>query len=148
MDEMIIHAQVSLLRFTSELASKFRHDFQQPFNTANFDSHRNESDLPSGNVVGLESFSYVERDDPVATVSGQITIGTEQDPDNYNLIRALSVVIDKTKALKTIPLLDSNTGQEIGKILFDGYRAVPPSTMGETKIYQSVIFDSSILLDV
>ncbi len=147
MDELIIHAQVSLLRFTSELASQFRAKFTIPFETVNFDAHKNEDELPSGNVVGLESFSYMERDDPVAVVSGQITVGTSQDPDNATLIRALAIVIKKTKALATIPLLNSETGEVIGEIIFDGYRTVPPSSMGETKIYQSVIFDSSILLN-
>lgn len=147
MDDLILHAQVSLLRFTSELAKEFRYKFSMPFETANFDSHRHESELPEGNVVGLESFAYTERDDPVAIVSGQITVGTSQDPDNNTLIRALSVIIKKTKALKTIPLLNSNTGEVIGEIIFDGYRAVPPSSMGEKKNFQSVIFDSSILLN-
>ncbi|ASV43945.1 hypothetical protein [Pseudoalteromonas phage KB12-38] len=147
MDELIIHAQVSVLRFTSELASQFRAKFNMPFETVNFDSHKNEDDLPSANVVGLESFSYMERDDPVAVISGQITVGTSQDPDNDILIRALSMVIKKTKALATIPLLNSQTGEVIGEIIFDGYRAVPPSSMGEAKIYQSVIFDGNILLN-
>lgn len=147
MDELILHAQVSLLRFTSELAQEFRSKFSIPFETINFDSHRNESELPESNVVGLESFSYIERDDPVAVVSGQITVGTSQDPDNDTLIRALSIIIKRTKALKSIPLLDSSTGEVIGEIVFDGYRAVPPSSMGESKNFQSVIFDSSILLN-
>lgn len=148
MDELIIHAQVSLLRFTTTLAETFKNKYSIEFETVNFDSHTTDSQLPTANVVGLESFTYMERDDPVAVVSGQITIGTSNDPDNELLIRCLSHTISKTKALKTIPLLDSNSGDLIGEIIFSGFRTVPPALPGETKIFQSVIFDSSILLNV
>lgn len=148
MDELIVHCQVSLLKFITELSVALTTRHGITFEGLNLDSETTEGELPEGNIVGLEDFSYSERDDPVAIVTGQITVGTESDNNNEVLVRSLGLIISKTKALQRVALLHSETGNVIGDITFQGYRSVPPKFLGEKKIYQSVIFEAGILLDV
>ncbi|WP_304634097.1 hypothetical protein [Pseudoalteromonas sp.] len=148
MDDLIVHCQVSLLRLVTELAEDLSTKYNTVFEGINMDAALTESELPDSHIIGLEDFSFQERDDPVAVVSGQITVGSKASDQNMLLLRALSLVLKKTKATKAIVLQNTDTAEVIGQIVFDGYRQVPPKFTGETKVYQSVIFTAGILLDV
>ena len=148
MDNLIIHTQLSLLAFCNKLSEDLTLKHTQEFTGVNIDAHRSEVDMPEGNIIGLEDFTYEERDDPVAVVAGQIIVGIDTDSNNELLIKCLAEVLKQSKDLKSIPLRHYETGEVIGSLLFQGYRTVPPVAKGTTKTFQGVIFEAGVLLEV
>ena len=145
MDDLLRHTHASLLGFCSELATELKTKFGEDFTVFNLDGLASENNLGNGHIIGLEDFSYTERDDPVAQTAAMITISTYNDTNAMLRIKALSHIVDKTKALKEAKLMNEDTGDTIGTIKFIGFPQVPPKEPGESRIFQSVIVNAGIM---
>lgn len=114
----------SLLRFCSEFTETSR---SKTLVAINFDAHGDDSTLPESDLIGIESVS-VSVEHKFLNVKLMFGISTLDDTNLFRLSELTAEFFELVMPEKNIPLLDADTGEEIGWLkVQDGTTLLPVS---------------------
>lgn len=136
----LINSHTSLLNFISNLADDFSAE------AINLDAMADNIDLPGGDLVGLQGFSFVSGSDhrPLPVVSGMLVLMTENDPNNTRLIQRLNTVFNRLSPQQMLPYLDAETGDVLADLKVVGQTRVMPSAFVQQRATQGITFQLAI----
>lgn len=134
------NAHGSLLAFSANVAKEF------DIEAINLDAVADEVDLPQTDFIGLQGFALASANDyqPLAVVSGMITVATRNDANNMKLIERLDAVYELLQPENLMDLFSMESGEKIGDFKVFGTTRVLPVTRMETLAMQSVTFQAAL----
>lgn len=134
------NAHGSLLSLIATYADDFNID------AVNLDAIADEVDLPSGDFIGLQSFSITSANDysPLPLVSAMIVVATRSDTNNMQLIKRLGIVFKELQPANMFNMFNLETGEVIGDFKLIGTTRVLPVTRDKTLALQGITFQAAL----
>lgn len=109
MSNEYLDLKVSLLRYAADFATEFG------MTALNLDAFANPTDWPPGDFIGVAEFQ-MDTDLPFRTASLAFVISTRQDVNLTRMDTLMNTLNSRLQPTKSIPMLDSVTGLQRGRL--------------------------------
>lgn len=136
----------SMLAYLNTKAEALGANLNVSISAVNFDAFASESDIPDGDVLGLESLAWME-DEGVYTFSCLFTCGTDDDVNNMRLVKIVSSVFNDVKPECKLRYFDEQLQAQVGWLVVTNGSSVLPVQRGSiSKAFQSVSFRGALVI--
>jgi hypothetical protein len=96
-----------------------------PLEYEDFDAHADENTVPEGDLIGTSGLS-LSTSHPFVDVDVMIGVATEGDTNLFRLRELVARLFQRLQPMKTIDVLDFQTGEKKGLLIVqDGVRVLP-----------------------
>ena len=109
MSNEYLDLKVSLLRYIADFATEFG------LTALNLDAFANPTDWPPGDFIGLAELQ-MDTDLPFRTASLAFVVSTRQDINLMRMDSLMNTLDSRLQPTKSIPMLDSVTGLQRGRL--------------------------------
>lgn len=103
-----------------------------------WDAHANIHELPETDLIGPMSLSITELSPQMFEVSFAIAVSSYGEENLFRMRHYLSKTFESMRALKQIPIFDSETAIKQGYLILTDGTLLAPMTRAETRPFQYV----------